>query len=65
MKVEVQDALIQKEEALCHAENMRISAEQWCEAYKSISNSKFWKITFPLRKISDSVKSILKKRVDE
>lgn len=39
----------------------RTSAEQWREAYTIISNSGFWKITYPLRKLFDIVKSIFKK----
>lgn len=45
-----------------NAREMKATAEQWRASYEAISNSGFWKITYPFRKLFDVLKSIFRKK---
>lgn len=45
-----------------NAREMKATAEQWRASYEIISNSGFWKITYPFRKLFDVLKSIFRKK---
>lgn len=59
---EIQTSTALKAAAEENAREMKATAEQWRMSYEIISNSCFWKITYPFRKLLDVLKSIFRKK---
>lgn len=59
---EIQTSTALKAAAEENAREMKATAEQWRTSYEIISNSCFWKITYPFRKLLDVLKSIFRKK---
>lgn len=59
---EIQTLTSLKAAAEENAREMKATAEQWRASYEIITNSCFWKITYPFRKLLDVLKSIFRKK---
>lgn len=59
---EIQTLTSLKAAAEENAREMTATAEQWHASYEIITNSCFWKITYPFRKLLDVLKSIFRKK---
>lgn len=61
LELELKRTSEEKAEALYRSRQFQYEMEQLKESYDNIRNAMCWKLTYPLRKLLDLMKSILKK----